>query len=58
MWHFGSKCQRIKALMKANHKRLKIVLMLGVRNFGPASVTLKLVKFPLFDNFYPNLAKF
>ena len=44
--------------MKASHKRLNVVLVLGVRNFGPASIVLKLVEFPLFDNFFFNLAKF
>ena len=44
--------------MKASHKRLKAVLALGVRNFGPSSITSKLVEFPLFDNFFFDLAKF
>ena len=44
--------------MKASHKRLKAVLVSGVRNFSPSSVTSKLVEFPFFDNFFPNLAKF
>ena len=58
MWHFGSKCWRIGNFVKASHKRLKAVLALEVKNFGLFSVVLKLVKFPLFDNFFPNLAKF
>ena len=44
--------------MKASYKRLKAVLASGVRNFGPSSVVSKLVEFPLFDNFFPDLAKF
>ena len=32
--------------------------MLGVKNFGLASIALKLVEFPLFDNFFLDLAKF
>ena len=44
--------------MKANRKQLKAVLVLGVRNFGPTFVALKLVEFPLFNNFFLDLAKF
>ena len=44
--------------MKANHKRLKVVLVSGVRNFGLAPVASKLIKFLFFDNFFPDLAKF
>ena len=44
--------------MKASHKRLKAILASGVRNFGLSSVALKLVKFPLFDNFFLDLAEF
>ena len=58
MWHFGSKCQRIGASVKANRKRLKAVLASEVRNFGPSSVTLEFVKFPLFDDLFLDLAKF
>ena len=32
--------------------------MLEVRNFSPAFIASKLIEFPLFDNFFPNLAKF
>ena len=32
--------------------------MSGVKKFGPASVALKLVEFPLFDDFFLDLAKF
>ena len=38
--------------------RLKAVLASGIKNFGPSSVASKLVEFPLFDDFFPNLAKF
>ena len=58
MWHSGSKCRRIKASVKASRKGLKAVLVLRVRNFDPVFVTSKLVKFPLFDNFFPDLAEF
>ena len=58
MWHSGSKYQRIRALVKASHKWLKLVLVLGVKNFGPTSIASKLVEFPLINNFFPNLAKF
>ena len=44
--------------MKASRKQLKAVLVLKVRNFGPSSVALELIEFPLFDNFFPDLAKF
>ena len=44
--------------MKANHKRLKAVLASEVRNFDPSSIASKFVKFSLFDNFFPDLAKF
>ena len=58
MWYFESKCRKIGASVKANHKRLKAVLTLRVRNFGPYYVASKLVEFPLFDDFIPDLAKF
>ena len=44
--------------MKTSCKWLKTVLALGVGNFGLAFIASKLVKFPLFDNFFPDLAKF
>ena len=44
--------------MKASYKWLKVVLALRVRNFDLAFVILKLVKFSLFNNFFPDLAKF
>ena len=58
MWYSKSKYQRIGASVKASRKQLKIVLALEVRNFGPASIVLKLVEFLLFDNFFHDLAKF
>ena len=58
MWHSGFKSQRIKASVKVSRKQLKAVLALGVKNFGPSSVALKLVEFLFFDNFFPDLAKF
>ena len=58
IWHFGSKYQRIGASVKASHKQLKVVLVSGVRNFGPGFITLKFVEFPLFDAFFLDLAKF
>ena len=44
--------------MKANRKRLKADLASGVRKLGPASVAPKLGEFPLFDEFFPDLADF
>ena len=38
--------------MKANRKRLKADLALGVRKLGPDSVAPKLGKFPLFNDFF------
>ena len=49
---------KIRTSVKANCKRLKVVLASGVRNFGLSSVASKLIEFPLFDNFFPDLAKF
>ena len=58
MWYFELKCQRIKASVKVSYKRLKAILALGIINFGPSFIISKLVEFPLFDNFFPILAKF
>ena len=44
--------------MKANRKRLKVDLALGVRKLGPISVAPELGEFPLFDKFFPDLDKF
>ena len=44
--------------MKASYKRLKAVLASKIKNFGLSFVVLELVEFPLFDNFFPDLAKF
>ena len=44
--------------MKASYKQLKIILVSEFRNFGPSFIASKLVEFLLFDNFFPNLAKF
>ena len=44
--------------MKANRKRLKADLASGVRKLSPASVAPKLGEFPLFDEFFPDLADF
>ena len=41
----------IEALIKASHKRLKAVLVLGVKKLGLAFVALKLDEFSLFDSF-------
>ena len=57
MWHSGSKCQRIRAFVKASHNRLKAALALRVRKLGPTFLALKLGEFPLFDGFL-DLAKF
>ena len=65
MWHSGSKCQRIRALVKANYKWLKADLALGVKKLGPPFLASKLGEFPLFDGFFnfspldfPNLDNF
>ena len=58
MWHFRSKCQRIKALVKVSHKWLKAALVLGIKKLSSLSLVLKLGKFPLFDKFFPDLADF
>ena len=57
MWHSGLKCQKIRALVKASRKQLKVVIALEVRILGPAFVALKLSEFPLSDGFL-DLAKF
>ena len=44
--------------MKASRKRLKPVLVSGVVNFDLSSIVSKLVEFPLFDDFFSDLAKF
>ena len=44
--------------MNASRKRLKADLASGVRKLGPASVAPKLGEFPLFDEFFPDLADF
>ena len=43
--------------MKANSKQLKAALALGVRKLVPLFLALKLVEFPLFNN-YLDLANF
>ena len=52
MWYSGSTCQKIGALVKASHKRLKSVLASGVRKLSLASVVSKLGEFPFFDYFF------
>ena len=44
--------------MKANRKRLKTILALGVKNFGPSFIASELIKFPLFDKLFLDLAEF
>ena len=44
--------------MKASSKQLKAVLASGIKNFGSSSIVLKWIEFPIFDDFFPNLAKF
>ena len=44
--------------MKASRKWLKAVLASGVRNFGPTFIASKIVEFPLFEDFFSDLAKF
>ena len=52
MWHSGSKCQRIGASVKANRKRLKADLALGVRKLSSVSLASKLGEFPFFGSFF------
>ena len=52
MWHSGSKCQRIGALVKASRKRLKTSLAPGVMKLGPVFIASKLGEFLLFDGFF------
>ena len=51
MCHFESKYCRIKALVKANYKQLKIVLVLEVRRFDSTFLASILGQFLLFNNF-------
>ena len=44
--------------MKASYKLLKAALALRVRKLGPFSLISKLDEFPLFDNFFSDLANF
>ena len=58
MLYSESKYQRIRALVKANHKWLKVALALRVKKLDLFSLVLKLGDFPVFDNFFPDLANF
>lgn len=49
MWHFGSKCERIRAIIKVNLKRLKAVLVLRVKKSGQTFLAANFNKFLLFD---------
>ena len=44
--------------MKASYKQLKAILALGIKIFALAFILPKLSKFPIFDNFFPDLADF
>ena len=57
MWYSGSKYQRIGALVKANHKQLKVDLALGVKKLGPLFLASTLGEFLLFAGFL-DLANF
>ena len=48
----------MKALIKANYKWLKAVLVLKIRKLGPFFLESKLGKFSLFDTFFLDLADF
>ena len=48
----------MKALIKVNHKQLKVILALRVINSHLVFKALKLGKFQLFNNFFFNLADF
>ena len=58
MWHFRSKCRRIGAFVNASRKQLKTDLASGVKKLGPDSIAPKLGEFPLFDEFFLDLADF
>ena len=58
IWHFKSKYWRIGALIKANYKQLKTILILGIRKLSLFFLALKLGEFSLFDNFFLDLANF
>ena len=45
-------------MVKVSYKQLKATLALGVRKFNVFSWILKLSEFPLFDNFFLELAEF
>ena len=51
MWHFRSKYQRIRILVKNSCKRLKVVLALGVKKLASTFLSLTLNKFSLFNKF-------
>ena len=44
--------------MKDNYKQLKTVLILGIKKLGLFFLALNLGKFPLFNNFFPDLVNF
>ena len=52
MGYFRFLYQRIKALVKATHKLLKVFLILKVKKPDPTFLTPKLGKFPIFNNFF------
>ena len=58
MWYSGSKYWKIGVLVKISRKWLKAILALRVKNFGLVFIAPKLGEFPLFDNFFFDLAKF
>ena len=58
MWYSKLKYQKIRILMKANHKKLKVFLASEVKKFGLTFLALNLGKFPLFDSFFLDLDNF
>lgn len=51
MWHFKSKYQRIKVLIKVNCKQLKAFLAPKIRKLDLTFLVLNLGKFLIFDKF-------
>ena len=58
IWHFGLNYQRIRALVKVIHKKLKIIFVLEFKKLGLFFLMSKLGKFLFFDHSFLDLANF
>lgn len=58
MWHFEFQCQRIRALVKVNHKPLNVVLASKIKKLNLVFFALNLDKFLCLTVFFSNLADF